>query len=144
MTAINKSALIMHTPDKMYHLVNAVEFYPEFLPWCRSSRVIERDDTSQLAEIEVAKGPLNKTFRTRNTMVPDARITLDLDQGPFSRLHGEWVFQPLGDRGCKIMLDIDFAFSNRLMSATLNPVFSEICATLVDAFVKRADAVYGN
>lgn len=142
MTTINKSALVMHTPEQMYKLVNEVEFYPEFLPWCRSSRVLERDELSQRASIEIAKGPLNKAFSTRNTMLPNKRIQLTLENGPFSRLDGEWRFEALGDKGCKILLDIEFEFSGRLISVLLSPVFAEICSTLVDSFVKRADSVY--
>ena len=132
----------MHTPEQMYKLVNEVEYYPEFLPWCRSSRVLERDDLGQRASIEIAKGPLNKSFSTCNTMQPDKRIQLTLENGPFSKLEGEWRFEPLGDRGCKILLNIEFEFSGRLISVVLNPVFTEICSTLIDAFVKRADAIY--
>ena len=144
MTRISKKALVMHTPEEMYKLVNEVEHYPEFLPWCRSSQVLERDEHMQRAEIEIAKGPLNKSFRTRNIMESGRKITLALEQGPFSRLNGEWTFTPLGDVGCKVTLDIDFEFSSRLMSVTLGPVFSQICSSLVDAFVLRAGSVYGN
>lgn len=144
MTTIHKSALVMHTPEEMYKLVNDVEFYPEFLPWCRKSQVLERNSDMQRAEIEIAKGPLNKSFRTRNTMQLGQNIKLALEEGPFSRLQGEWNFLPLGDKGCKITLDLEFEFSSRIMSMTLSPVFSEICKSLVDAFVKRADSVYGS
>lgn len=142
MTSIHKNALVMHTPEQMYKLVNEVEHYPEFLPWCRSSQVLQRDATSQRASIEIAKGPLNKSFITRNQMEPDRSIKLALEEGPFSHLQGEWQFQALGSKGCKIHLDIEFDFSNRLMSTLLTPVFSEICSTLVDAFIKRAESVY--
>lgn len=142
MTTINKSALVMHTPEQMYKLVNEVEFYPEFLPWCSNSRVLERDELAQRASIEIAKGPLNKAFTTRNIMQPNARIQLSLENGPFSKLNGDWRFEPLGDKGCKILLDIEFEFSGRMISMLLNPVFTEICSTLIDAFVKRADVVY--
>ena len=141
-TRISKSALVMHTPQAMYRLVNEVEHYPEFLPWCRSGDVLERDETCQRATISIARGPLNKSFTTRNTMVPDEEIRLQLEDGPFSKLEGVWRFEPLGEKGCKVSLDIEFAFSSRMLAAVLNPVFSEICSTLVDAFVKRANQVY--
>ncbi len=142
MTSITRTALVLHTPDKMYKLVNEVETYPEFLPWCCSSETLEKNDHSQLARIEIAKGPLNRSFTTRNTMIVDKSIKLTLEEGPFKTLDGEWTFTALGEKGCKITLIIDFEFSNRLVAAVLNPVFSEICGNLVAAFVKRADAVY--
>ena len=142
MTEIRKNALVMYTPDKIYRLVNEVEHYPEFLPWCRSSQVLERDRYSQHARLEIATGPLNKSFSTRNAMEPDRQILLQLDEGPFRKLHGEWQFIPLGNKGCKIILEIEFEFAGGMMAAVLSPVFSEICSSLVDAFVKRADQVY--
>ncbi len=142
MTTINKSALVMHTPEQMYKLVNEVEFYHEFLPWCRSSRSLDRDDFNQRASIEIAKGPLNKSFTTRNMMWPNERIHLALENGPFSKLDGQWRFEALGDKSCKILLEIEFEFSGRLISAVLSPVFAEICSSLIDAFVQRAARVY--
>ncbi len=142
MTTINKSALVLHTPDKMYKLVNEVENYPLFLPWCKSSHVIERDELSQRATVDIAKGPINKSFTTQNSMVVDRSIILVLEDGPFKSLDGEWTFKAIGDKGCKITLNITFDFSNSLVAAVLNPVFTEICNSLVDAFVKQADKSY--
>ncbi len=142
MTTIHKTALVFHTPDKMYKLINEVENYPDFLPWCKSSKIIDRSECSQRAKLEIAKGPINKSFTTRNTMQVDKSIKLCLEDGPFKSLDGEWTFKALGDKGCKITLDITFEFSNSLVAAVLNPVFSEICNSLVDAFVKQADSVY--
>ncbi|MDO6462142.1 type II toxin-antitoxin system RatA family toxin [Granulosicoccaceae sp. 1_MG-2023] len=142
MTRICKSALVMHTPHEMYRLVNEVEHYPGFLPWCRRAEVLERDETTQRATLEMARGPLNKSFTTRNSMIPDAEIHLHLEDGPFDKLEGIWRFVPLGEKGCKVTLDMEFSFSSRMLGAVLNPVFSEICSTLVDAFVKRANQVY--
>lgn len=142
MTHIVKNALVMHTPAQMYKLVNDVERYPDFLPWCRSSRVLERGQGRQRATIEIAKGPLNKTFTTLNTLQEPHSIQLRLEAGPFKSLDGRWAFEALGEKGCKISMDIEFEFSGRLMRAVLNPVFSDICSTLVDAFVKRADQIY--
>ncbi len=141
-TSIYKSALVMHTAERMYQLVNEVEYYPDFLPWCRNSWVLERNEIMQRASIDLEKGPLKKSFITRNTMEPFGCIKIALEEGPFEYLNGVWTFEPLGKKGCKITLDIEFEFSSRLMSAVLNPVFTEICSTLVDAFVKRAEDVY--
>lgn len=142
MTTISKTALVLHTPDKMYKLVNEVENYPDFLPWCKSSEVIERTISEQTARVDIAKGPINKSFTTHNTMQENETIKLSLVNGPFKRLDGQWTFKALGKKGCKISLDISFEFSSSLVSAVLNPVFTEICNSLVDAFVKRADKIY--
>lgn len=143
MTTINRSALVMHAPGKMYELVNDVAGYPHFLPWCVSTEVHERSDVLQVASIEIAKAGVRKEFTTRNEMVPGERIQLGLVEGPFRHLHGEWQFRPLGQHGCKVMLDIEFEFESAVLSRVVGPVFSQICAGLVDAFVKRADELYG-
>ncbi len=143
MTSINKSALVLHTPEKIYKLINEVENYPHFLPWCKSTQIIERDDHSQRATLEIAKGPINKSFTTCNIMEANKSIKIGLEDGPFKSLDGEWKFKALGDKGCKITLAITFEFSNNLVAAVLNPIFSEICNSLVDSFVKQADKVYG-
>jgi ribosome-associated toxin RatA of RatAB toxin-antitoxin module len=143
MTTINRSALVMHTPDKMYELVNDVTGYPQFLPWCASAEVHERSDTAQLASIEIAKAGMHKRFTTRNRMLPGQSIHLDLVEGPFRHLRGDWSFRPLGAHGCKVLLDIEFEFDSPVLSRVVGPVFSQICGGLVDAFVKRADELYG-
>lgn len=139
---IKRTALVYYTPEQMYRLVNDVEAYPEFLPWCSRAKRLQGDEHQLTASIEISKGPVRKTFSTRNQMIPGEQITLRLVEGPFKYLEGQWRFQPLGDSACKILLDMRFEFSNRILSATVGPVFSQICGSLVDSFCKRADQLY--
>ena len=122
----------------MYALVADIERYPEFLPWCRSATVHRRAGCEVEASLEMARGPVRKSFRTRNTLHPRHLIEISLVSGPFRRLHGQWRFVPLADRGCRVSLRLDFAFSNRAMQTLLNPIFSEIADSLLDAFCRRA------
>lgn len=143
MTEINRSALVPYSAKEMYLLVDDIPHYPDFLPWCRSSHEILRTDTEVEASIEIAKSGIHKSFTTRNVLHPYESIELQLVSGPFQSLHGFWRFESLDERACKVSLDIEFEFSNRLLSMTVGPVFSHICNTLVNAFVTRAQAVYG-
>ena len=128
----------------MYALVNDVASYPKFLPWCRSSRVISESGTEMTASVEIARGALNKTFTTRNTLQKNRRIHIALVEGPFRTLHGAWTFNALkSERACKIELDLEYQFDSGLMSIAARPVFNQIANTLVDAFSKRAVQVYG-
>jgi ribosome-associated toxin RatA of RatAB toxin-antitoxin module len=141
---IKRSALVHYSPAEMYALVNDVTAYPKFLPWCKSSKVISQSDTEMMASVEIAKGALNRTFTTKNTLQNNSRIEIALVNGPFKTLHGAWTFHPLKhDEACKIELDLVFQFDSGLMSIAARPVFTQIANSLVDAFSKRAAEVYG-
>ena len=127
----------------MYALVSDIESYPEFLPWCAGATVHQRRGREVEASIKIAKGPIRQSFRTRNTLRPRRRIEISLVEGPFQRLDGCWRFTPYPDCACRIELELDFAFSSRIMQKLLNPLFSEIADSLVDAFCKRARQRYG-
>jgi ribosome-associated toxin RatA of RatAB toxin-antitoxin module len=142
-TCINKSALIPYSAEKMFDLVADVESYEEFLPWCGSSKVLSRNDDEVTGQIEVRHTGLNKTFTTLNRMQKNKMIEMRLLEGPFKHLQGFWRFDALAENGCKISLDLEFEFSNKLVSMAFGPVFSQIANTMVDAFCKRASEVYG-
>jgi len=143
MAVVSKTALVPYSAQAMYDLVADVEAYPRFLPWCGSATLHETEGHEWKASIEIARGRVRKSFTTRNRMVPGETIEMHLLEGPFRRLEGGWRFQPLGDAGCKVCLDLEFEFSNLVMEKLIGPVFNEIANTLVDAFCKRAVQVYG-
>ncbi|MDX1444008.1 MAG: type II toxin-antitoxin system RatA family toxin [Gammaproteobacteria bacterium] len=143
MREVNRSALVPHSAEAMFDLVNDVARYPEFLPWCRSSRVVEESDSHMIATIEVAKGGIHQSFTTRNTLERPTRLQLQLENGPFRHLKGEWRFEPLDENACKVELHLEFEFSNRLISMAFGPVFNQVCESMLDAFVKRARQLDG-
>ncbi len=143
MAVINKSALVPYTPKQMFVLVDDVEAYAEFLPWCSNSTVLIRTDSEVTASLEISHSGFQKAFTTRNVYQADSRINMYLVEGPFKKLEGVWQFQALGDQGCKIMLDLEFEFSNRLLGMTFGPLFGQIAGSLVDAFTQRANTIYG-
>lgn len=144
MSHIQRSALVYYSPAEMYRLVNDVVAYPDFLPWCRSSKLISESETEMTASIEIAKGVLNKTFTTHNQLQKDERIDLQLVNGPFKKLFGYWQFDALKtENACRVNLDLEFEFDNAMMSIAAKPIFTAIANSLVDAFCKRAVEVYG-
>lgn len=143
MSTINKHALVAYSAAEMYELVNDVDSYHKFLPWCGSSRVISRDEDMVRATVEIAHGSLHKSFTTRNLLQPGKMIEMRLEEGPFKHLEGFWRFDSLGEKACKVSLDLDYEFSSKLIGIALGPVFSQIANTLVDSFCKRAVDVYG-
>jgi ribosome-associated toxin RatA of RatAB toxin-antitoxin module len=127
----------------MYTLVNDIEAYPQFLPWCRSARTADCTEDELRATIEMAKGKVHKTFTTLNRMQKHKMIDIRLLEGPFQRLEGYWRFDPLRADACKISLDMEFEFANQLLRLAIEPVFKQIANSLVDAFCKRAVDLYG-
>ncbi len=146
MKNIQKSVLIWYSPEEMFRLVTDVARYPEFLPWCNQSQVLEHNDTGMLAEVGISMAGVSQVFTTRNTHVADREVHMKLVKGPFSKLDGVWRFSPVGDgaqRACKVELALDYGFSSAALAAIVGPVFDRIAASLVDAFVKRAERIYG-
>jgi len=137
-THIQRSALLPYPAQALYDLVNDVASYPQFLPWCSSAEVLESSETHMRASLNIAKGGLSQRFVTRNTLVPGQSIEMNLEEGPFYQLHGVWVFKPLGEKACKISLDLSFDYAGPLVRATLGPLFNQAANTLVDAFCQRA------
>jgi coenzyme Q-binding protein COQ10 len=139
---VDRQALVPFTPEQMYAVVEDVESYCRFLPWCKSSRVLSRTPQETIASLDLSTGPLHTKFTTRNRLHPPGRIELELVEGPFRELHGEWTFAPIADRGSRVRLRLRFAFANALNALVLEPVFEHVSRSLVDAFVRRAREIY--
>lgn len=143
MTIISKSALVSYSPEDMFKLIDNIEEYSEFLPWCGKATEISRDENTVEASLLISHSGLNKEFTTKNKNTAFDKIEMHLVNGPFKNLDGVWLFEPLGESACKVSLNLEFEFSSKLISISLGPVFSKIANNLVDAFIKRADTVYG-
>ena len=138
MREVKRSALIAETPARMYSLINDVERYPEFVPYCTAARVESRTDREMLATLSIKRGPLKAAFTTRNLLEPDRRVLMQFVSGPFRVLEGLWTLTPLGELGCRVELEMRFEFANRLSGALFEPLFEDTAGSLVDAFVRRA------
>ncbi|TQV64371.1 MAG: type II toxin-antitoxin system RatA family toxin [Halothiobacillaceae bacterium] len=143
MTLLHREALVPYTPNEMFTLVSAVEDYHQFLPWCSDSKRLAQGEDEIKATVTISKGALKKSFTTRNLLQQDKMIEMRLLDGPFKHLHGFWRFEPVGEGGCKISLDLEFQFSNKLIELAIGPVFTGIAGELVQSFHKRAEDVYG-
>lgn len=143
MTIIKRNALVSYSPRQMFELVNAIEDYPRFLPWCHSSHIVSRTEEQVEATLEIAWSGMHKSFTTRNHLYPYERIDLTFVSGPFKHLEGRWSFVPLGEHGCKINMELEFELAGHILDVVFQPIFNHIANSLVDAFVKRAVEVYG-
>ena len=143
MPDVNKSVLVDFSPEQMFALVDAVERYPEFLPWCGGASVGYRDEHKTRATIDISYRGIKQSFTTENLKEPGQTIGVKLVEGPFKTLDGGWRFVPLADHGCKVELHLHYEFSSRLLAKLVGPVFSYIANTFIEAFVRRARSVYG-
>jgi len=144
LSKIQRTALVRYSPAEMYQLVNDIGAYASFLPWCKSSNVIDENENEMTASVEMSRGLLHKTFTTKNTLTTYHRIDMELVAGPFSKLSGFWQFDAMKtENACKVILELEFEFDNALMSLATKTVFTQIANSLVDAFCKRAEDVYG-
>jgi ribosome-associated toxin RatA of RatAB toxin-antitoxin module len=144
MKVVEKNVLVGHSPAQMYALVNDFERYPGFLPWCSKASVLERSDQEIVACMQIDYFRVKQQFSTRNHCVDGESIAMRLVDGPFESLEGRWLFHPLGDIGCKIEFRISYQFSSKILEKLIGPVFDHISASLVDAFIKEADRIYGH
>lgn len=142
MHEVNRSALVGYAPEQMFSLVDAVESYPEFLPWCGGASVGYRDEEKTRATIHINYRGIKQTFTTENVKQPGRSMWITLVEGPFKALSGTWNFIPLADRGCKVELRLQYEFSSGILEKLVGPVFSYIAHTFVEAFVRRAENVY--
>lgn len=143
MRKVSRSALVPYSADQMYALVEDFQAYPDFLPWCTGATLHSRDAETIDASLELQRGGVRKSFRTRNTLQPGLAMGIALVGGPFRHLAGGWVFEQLGDDGSKVSLDLEFEFENRVLESLFGRYFESTCNSLIDSFTQRANEIYG-
>jgi ribosome-associated toxin RatA of RatAB toxin-antitoxin module len=143
MTSIKRSALVEHSAEEMFDLVNDIEQYPKFMTGCTSARVIETSETELLGELSLGKAGISQRFVTRNSLNRPHSIIMNLEEGNFSSFDARWDFKALGDKACKVSLVMEFEFDSSLMNFALEKLFASVANNLVDAIVNRSHQVYG-
>ncbi|WP_323997251.1 type II toxin-antitoxin system RatA family toxin [Pasteurella multocida] len=142
MPTINQSALVPYSAAQMYQLVNNYERYPEFVPGCVNGRTLTQNGHELTAELVISKAGIRQQFATRNQMVENRSIKMQLVEGPFRFLQGEWQFDELDECCCKIALKLEFEFSNPLIAMAFGQIFTHLTSKMIDAFKQRAREVY--
>lgn len=139
MRRIARSAIVEHSVDALYALIEDIESYPTFLPWCREAKVHSREDGRTVATISVGLRGVRKSFTTENRNVPNTSIDMRLLEGPFKHFTAGWRLIALGEQAARVEFAMEYAFSNRALARVLDPVFGHIANTMVDAFVRRVN-----
>lgn len=143
MPTINQSALVAYSAEQMYQLVNNYELYPQFLSGCVGAKTLSLGENELNAELLIQKLGVSQRFSTHNKMLPNEKITMELLNGPFRYLKGEWTFQPFDEQSCKIALKLEFEFSSPMIAFVFGKVFNELTLKMVNAFKQRAKEIYG-
>jgi ribosome-associated toxin RatA of RatAB toxin-antitoxin module len=144
MAVVHKTVLMQYSAEQMFALVDRVEDYPQFLPWCGGVDVKTRSEENLVATLKINYHGLTQSFTTENSNTPPTGMVMRLVEGPFKQFEARWHFKPLADDACKIEFNMEYEFSNRLLETIIGPVFSMIANSFVDSFCKRAEVVYGN
>lgn len=142
MATVKKLVLVEFTPEQMFELVDRVEDYPKFLPWCGGTELLDRNPSTTRARLHINYHGIKSDFSTVNDKVFPNHMLIKLVEGPFHHLDGGWNFTALGERACKVEFSLHYEFSNKLIEKAVGPVFSHIANTFVDSFVKRAAQVF--
>ena len=143
MAVVHKSVFLGYSAEQMFALVDRVEDYPQFLPWCGGVEVRQRQENKLVATLSINYRGVAQTFTTENTNTPPTAMKMTLIEGPFKQLDGSWIFKPLRADACKVDFELHYEFSNKLLEQLIGPVFSMIANSFVDSFCKRAESVYG-
>jgi ribosome-associated toxin RatA of RatAB toxin-antitoxin module len=143
MKRVARSAIVQHSAAQLYALVEDIESYPSFLPWCVGAEVKSRDADSTIARLTVGMRGVKQSFTTRNQNRAPEAIDMRLVEGPFRRFAAGWRFEPLGEQACKVEFSMEFEFAGRTLGALLQPLFEKIGDSMVDAFTRRADEIHG-
>lgn len=143
MFTFKRSVLVNYSIAEMYNLVSDIKSYPTFLPWCKSTQVLEYSDSNIQATVEISTGRINKSFTTSNHMQKYKMIKMHLLEGPFKFLEGSWTFEPLLNNTSKVSFELEFEFNNYLMKLAIEPIFKQITNSILDSFCKRATIIYG-
>lgn len=143
MAVVHKSVFLGYSAEQMYALVNQVEDYPQFLPWCGGVNVRQRENSKLVATLAINYHGVKHAFTTENTNTPPTSIMMTLIEGPFKHLDGTWSFKPLRADACKVDFELHYEFSSKMLEQIIGPVFGMIANSFVDSFCKRAEVVYG-
>ena len=143
MQRVHKSVLVPYSARQMFDLVDGVERYPEFLPWCGGSEVLASRANGKTARIDINYPGVRAHFTTDNVNEPGESITITLKDGPFRALNGTWTFRALSPQACKVEFTLGYEFKTQVLEAVVGPVFNHIANTFIEAFVRRAEAIYG-
>lgn len=133
---------MMYSAADMYKLINEVTAYPKFLPGCTDAKIISSTPSTMTASLLVSKGGIQKWFTTENTLVENERVSMQLKDGPFKYLSGQWLLTPLNENACKISLELEYEFSNKLVAVAFGRIFDSLTNNMVQAFTNRAKEVY--
>lgn len=143
MKRVSRSAIVEHSAEALYALIEDIESYPEFLPWCRGASVRTRTVDCTVATLSVGLRGIKQSFTTENRNTPGRAIEMRLVEGPFKHFSASWRLTPLGTHAARVEFTMTYAFSSRVIAKMLEPLFGQIADTMVDAFVRRADTLYG-
>jgi ribosome-associated toxin RatA of RatAB toxin-antitoxin module len=143
MQCVKKTVLVPYSACRCTSSSTASRTIRGSCPGAAGARVLEAHAGGKTARLDIDYHGVRAHFTTQNANTPGELIVVTLKDGPFRQLHGEWRFKRLRADACKVGFDLSYEFSSGVLDKVIGPVFNHIATTFIDAFVKRAEAVYG-
>jgi ribosome-associated toxin RatA of RatAB toxin-antitoxin module len=90
---IKKEAIILKDIETVFKIVNKVDLYKNFVPFCVDSVILSEDTNKMKARLDFNLKGLSTSFTTENTIKENEYIEMKLVDGPFKYLDGKWEFK---------------------------------------------------
>ena len=133
---------VPHTRRQMFDLVADIEKYPEFLPWCLSLRINDKEGDDIIADMVIGYKMFREKFRSKVELIGENQINVTYEDGPFKFLKNTWLFHEEEDGSCVIDFFIEFEFKSKFLENMIGAVFTDAVKIMVQAFEKRAALIY--
>ena len=140
---IRRTAIVTYSCEQMFDLVNDIESYPQFLPYCVGAKIQSSQSDLVEAELTLSKGGFEHSFCTRNTLQRPLKMELKLVTGPFKQFDGVWLFSALPGGGSEVSFELTFSFSSMLLNITAGQWMEDLAGEQVGVICGRAKTIYG-
>lgn len=137
---VHRTALVGVSAERMFQIIDRVEDYPQFLPWCVATSQFERGEDFVAATVEVGWKHLHFKVRTRNPKNAPSRMEIHLEDGSFRHFHGLWELKALGERGCRVDFSLSYELAIPGAERVAGSIIDHAADRMVDAFIERAEA----
>lgn len=146
MPSFTQSRILPYPAQAIYDLVMDIEKYPEFLPWCKQVRIIEKiSETNLQADLLVNFKNFFEKYRSdvKHGQVAENNYFIDVVaiEGPFKKLINQWRIHELESQKCQVDFFVDFEFNSFFLTKMIGSIFERATVKMMAAFEERAKTV---
>ncbi|URJ33194.1 type II toxin-antitoxin system RatA family toxin [Candidatus Blochmannia vicinus] len=134
---------VPYSVKQMFHLVNDINSYTQFIPGCNVSKILDQKDNELIAEINLVTNGMVKSLVTHNFFIENKSIIIVLVRGPFKSFYGYWKFIPITSSISRIEYASYYEFKSIFIEKFFNHIFKKKYKNIIKSFVSRANKMYG-